>query len=129
MRQILGFVGLIIIAGLVWYAGYPDPDDPKNIGYVLWKVGPNPFENLDDASNALVADVHRDNLVIGKTEEQLRMRFGFLLSADKASPKLRRCLPTVEWASGKHVMFIRNSYDLIVFDKGVATGVGFLKEC
>ncbi|MEO5925688.1 MAG: hypothetical protein ABIR70_17840 [Bryobacteraceae bacterium] len=60
-RPVLGKTTAGILVGvslllLAWIRMYPDPRDPWNIRYVLWKSGLNPSMNLDDALDAMVGD-------------------------------------------------------------------------
>jgi hypothetical protein len=67
-------VGIFFVAMGIWFATYPSDDDPKSIQYTLWKMG---FHDLDQAHAVgdMVGDVHRDELVVGKTKEELRQIF------------------------------------------------------
>jgi NhaP-type Na+/H+ and K+/H+ antiporter len=68
------FVGLSIA---VWHLMYPSRSDPKNPRYVLWKVG---LYGMDPelAIAPMVGDAQRDALVVGKSKEELRRKFGYL---------------------------------------------------
>jgi hypothetical protein len=79
-----------VCCSLFHYGYYPDEGDPKNIKYVLWKHGLYKMD-LDLATEVMVGDPHRESLVIGKTEAQLKKRFGYLLTPDEASFYVRAC--------------------------------------
>jgi hypothetical protein len=118
------FVGAIAVIFAAWVATYPSPGDPKSIQYVLWKAG---LYNLppDLATGAMVGDVNRDELVAGKTEEQLRRRFDLLAPAE-ATPYYRAC-DTGPFRKNRRVMFIKNSGWLIEFDRDKATDLVLCK--
>lgn len=78
--SLLAFVG-------AWQAEYPQ-GEAKNLRYILWKRGLFPMD-LDRAAYTMIGDAERNKLVIGKTEEQLRKRFGYLLAPDQSPPYLR----------------------------------------
>ncbi len=76
----------------------------------------------------MIGDPDRDKLVIGKTPDQLRDRFGYLTELAQASPYLRNCYLSSGW-SGKTVMFIRKSPWMVVFDNGHASELVLIKGC
>lgn len=92
----------LILAG--WASMYP-AGDPKNIRYVLWKVGLCKMD-LDLAASTMVGDAARDKLIVGKTDIELRHKFGYLLPRAAASLYLKTC--SEPWKERK-VLFIRNS--------------------
>jgi hypothetical protein len=113
-----------VIAG--WLAMYPS-GDPKNIRYVLWKR--DLFDmNLDVATQTMVGDAARDQLVIGKTKDELRQKFKYLETASETTEYLRACYNGSNWKD-KHVLFIKNSAWMIVFDGQKATNLVLVKGC
>jgi hypothetical protein len=107
------------------YPGY----DPKNIHYVAWKWGLVPID-LDKALEIMVGDgvPSKFPLVIGKSEEDLKKRFGYLRTLDEAAPYYRFCYSTSFW-NGKNVKFLRTSNWMVVFEGGKATDLVLLKGC
>jgi hypothetical protein len=124
-----GLIALPLMAIAFWYATYPDPRDPKHPNYILWKVGLNPFENLDDATSAVLSDVHRREIVVGRTEEQLRETFGYLVAPDAAKTRLAECAAGVPWLHGRKARYVRASQMLVVFDGDIVTDVVNMKPC
>lgn len=131
LGSFLAFVG-------AWQAEYPD-GEPKNLKYILWKHGLYHMD-LDRAAYTMIGDAERNKLVIGQTEEQLRKRFGYLLTPDKAYPYLQRCIADTPpppglpyygpppW-KGKKLLLIRHEILLVVFEGGKATELWILKGC
>jgi hypothetical protein len=115
---VLSVLGLVTVFLVSYVLLYPSPD-PKNMRYVLWRAG---FHTMDPdtAVEIMVGDVHPEKIVLGKTREQLRGRFGYLSTLAQASPYLQDCYSS--WHSrGKEVLFIRTSQWMIVFDGDQAT--------
>jgi hypothetical protein len=125
-------VGLVALTGLVllvWTQTYPETSDPKNIRYVLWKWGIGQMD-VDLATGTMIGDGHRDRLVIGKTKEQLRERFGFLRPPSEVSPYLRSCYESSGWSGmGKEALFLRGSPWFVLFDGDRATHLVLIKGC
>jgi hypothetical protein len=111
-----------------WVGLYPDQGDPKNIHYVLWKWGLVPM----DAGFALGVMTH-DNaqpLVVGKSEEQLKKRFGYLLTLNQTTSYNRLCYFNSDWnGNGKTVKFLRDSNVTVVFKDDKATELVLVKGC
>jgi len=82
----LAFVALLasVAAPFAWRDLYPDSDDPKNIDYVLWKLGLNRNMNLDTAVRALMHD-NPSRQVAGLSRKELEKTFGYLRTFDSAS--------------------------------------------
>jgi len=114
---------MIILAIGAWYLTYPGAD-PKSLKYVMWKAGLYKMDP-DLAVSIMVGDNQRDKLVVGKTKEQLRNRFGELLPLSDVSQYYRDGY-NLYWA-GKDVLFIRNSPWMIVFDHDRATNLILMK--
>jgi hypothetical protein len=123
-------ISIIVVAVIVvffagWALTYPSSSDPKNVKYVLWKAGLYKV-SLDRATTAMIGDPNRDKLVVGKTKEQLRSKFGSLLSPVEASPYLRECYQTSDWKD-RDVLFIGRSPWMVVFDGDRATNLVLIK--
>jgi hypothetical protein len=114
------------LCGIAWGLTYPSESDPKNIKYVLWKAGLYRM-NPDVAVGTMIGDSNRDELVLGKTKEVLRKRFGYLLTLQDASPYLRSCYQQ-GW-DGNDVLFIRSSPWMIVFNGNRAAKLVLIKGC
>lgn len=123
---IITFVLMFMFAA-GWFLMYPSTGDPKNIEYVLWKAGLFRM-NPDKAVETMVGDADRDKLVIGKTEAELRNRFGFLSVPVDASQYVRVCYQNSSW-TGKRVLFIRSSAWMVVFDGDRASNLVLIKGC
>jgi hypothetical protein len=118
---------LLVAFVIGWILTYPDEGDPKNIKYVLWKIGIYGM-NLDTATGTMIGDGSREKLVVGKTRTQLRESFGYLLTPADASPNLRSCYRGFGWKD-RNVLFIRRSPWMVVFDGDKATELVLFKGC
>ena len=127
MRIVFVIFAVLLIYLVGWALMYPSSSDPKNIRYVLWKAGLSKM-NLDIAGGTMIGDPDRDKLVVGKTKEQLRDKFGLLLSPSDTSPYLRDCYQNSSWKDS-NVLFIRQSSWMIVFDDDKATNLVLIKGC
>ena len=107
-----------------WLALYPDPADPKSFAYTLWKAGYRPMD-LEDAIDAVIHDPDRDSVLIGKTEAELRVRFGIIgpLTADG-----RQCVVDTPWRDAKLLM-LRDSPMAVAFKNGRSYDHVMLKDC
>jgi hypothetical protein len=70
----------------------------------------------------------REKLVVGKTREQLRTRFGYLLRLADASQYLKGCYQK-SGLNDSEVLFIRRSPWMVVFDGDKATSLALIKGC
>jgi hypothetical protein len=126
MKTSTGVFAFLFVVIVAWVLVYPD-GDPKNIKYVCWKVGLYRM-NLDTAADTMIGDAHRERLVIGKTKEQLRNRFGYLLVPADASQYFRGCYQNSGWGN-KEALFIRQSPLMVVFDGDRAKELVLIKGC
>ena len=128
-RQML-ITGIVIVVVVTFFGGwvlmYPSTD-PHSIKYVLWKDDLYTM-NLEEATATMVGDSNRDKLVVGKRKDQLRDKFGSLLSPADASRYLRECYRNSEW-KGRDVLFIGQSSWMVVFDGDKATKLVLVKGC
>jgi hypothetical protein len=127
MRIAIITISFALILVIGWVLVYPSSGDPRNIKYVLWKVGLYQM-NLDVATGTMIGDPGRDKLVVGKTKAQIRDKFGLLLMPSEASQYLRGCYQSSPWKD-RDVLFIRNSSWMIVFDGDSATKLVLMKGC
>jgi hypothetical protein len=101
---------LSFCAFMAWIKIYPEDVDPKNIEYVLWTHGMNQNMNLDHALDGMTHDKWPERLVVGLSRQELKERFGYILSADEPHP--RGCYAWGSPASlgdGKATVFLRDS--------------------
>lgn len=110
--MILSIITLAVIA-VLWAGLYPDKYDPKNMHYVLWKWHLASID-LDRAVSVMHHDRWSERMILGKSEEALRTRFGYLLRPEDAAPCYRNAAQGLA-ATGDKVMFLRRSDYLIVF--------------
>ena len=89
------FVGVGVALSLavltVWMGTYPEPWDPKNIYFVLWKHGLNNNMNMDSALVAMSHDVWPVRRVEGLTKDQLKARFGYIRRLEEVTPYYQAC--------------------------------------
>lgn len=126
------YVSVTILAAMVivlggWVVLYPSANDSKNMRYVLWKAGLCSMD-IDVATGTMIGDIHRDKLVIGKTDQQLQRRFGLLMEPSGATQYLRDCYQQSPW-HGEEVRFIRHSSWMVVFRDHKATNLILIKGC
>jgi len=76
----------------------------------------------------MVGDIHRQNLVIGKTKSELIRKFGYVTSFDEASEYYRFCYNTSDY-KGTQMLFLRRSNWMVVMRNGRATDLVLLKGC
>jgi hypothetical protein len=127
-KTVGALVILMVAIAVIWNVTYPDQNDPKNMRYVLWKHGLMTM-NLDTATGVIEEDPEgKRDLIIGKTTQQIRDRFGYLLTPHQAGHTLEQCIRG-SWAEGKNPMYIRRSNLVVTFDGGVATNADILKPC
>jgi hypothetical protein len=114
-----------IFVAFLWTLAFQDNDDPKNIKYVLWKHHLNPWMNLDDAAYTVVHDSERDQLIVGRSANELRKRFGYMIVPATRSPYFQDCAADSPTHGPPHrhdgALYLRQT-DLIVFlNEGTAT--------
>jgi hypothetical protein len=125
------WIGVIVLIPCLflggWMVVYSGSDDPKNLHYLLWKQG---LVQMDPnrALETMVDDPNRDSLVIGKSEDELKVRFGYLRQPSEASTYLRYCLFNSPWY-GKTVKFLRDSNWMVVFKDGKVTDLVRAEGC
>ena len=85
----------------------PDPIEATSVRYWAWKHGLVKM-NLDRALNEMVNDPGRDSIVLGKTEAELRAKFGFTLPVEQASPYVQYCYKNSQYTKS-HVVMLRHS--------------------
>ncbi len=127
LRVVIFLLALLFACIGGWALMYPSSSNPKNIKYVLWKVGLYRV-NLEVATTAMIGDPGREKLVVGKTKAQLRGRFGRLVTLAEASPYLRGCYQNSFWKE-RDVMFIGQSPWMVVLDDDKATNLVLIKGC
>jgi hypothetical protein len=119
----------LVAIPLVWYGLYPEPYDPKNIGFVLWKHGLNPYENLGDA----LAAIRHGDLIdesVGHTEADLRVRWGYLTTPHQRGGTLEDCYNNTPSIKAKEkALFLRDSWYLATFTLGKVDDVVHMKPC
>jgi hypothetical protein len=120
-------LSLLFVVALTWTVTYPSEGDPKNIKYVLWKNGLYAL-NLDTATDTMIGDASREQLVVGKTKAQLQEKFGYLANPAEASPYLKACYQDSSWKN-RDALFIRKSSGMVIFDGDQATDLVLIKGC
>lgn len=127
-RALIVGLGSVLVILISWTLMYPSRNDPKNMKYVLWKVGIIRAEP-QGATDAMIGDEHREELVVGKKKTDIRNRFGSLLAPTQVSPYLRKCYQQSAWKNKADVLFIGQSSWMIIFDGERATNLVFIKGC
>ena len=75
----------------------------------------------------MIGDPHRNDVVIGKTKEQLASRFGFVSSTPR-NDYVKYCYDNSQYRA-KPVLFIRNSNWMVLMNDGMAEGLVLAKGC
>jgi hypothetical protein len=120
---------VVILAALVlglgtWMLWHSEEGDPKNVRYLLWRAGLYDMD-ADSAAFVMLRDGNRDELVVGKTKEQLKKRFHTLLSINEVSQYYRD--GSRRDGKDRDVLFIGHSPWMIVFDGDKATELILMK--
>jgi hypothetical protein len=126
----LGVIILLVVVVLGgWWALYPGPDEPKGMLYIGWRLG-LPTMDQDRALGTMVGDVHREGLVIGKSKDELRARFGYVTTLDEPSSEyVRFCYNNYDTYRGKDVLILRRSNWMVVMKDGRAEDLVLVKGC
>jgi hypothetical protein len=119
-------VAALIVVVVLWVGLYPDKYDPKNIQYVFWKWHLASID-LDRAVSTMHHDRWSERMIIGRSEESLTKRFGYLLPPEAAPPCFRTASLGVA-PTGEKALFLRKSDYLIIFRDGVAVNVVLLNQ-
>jgi hypothetical protein len=128
LRKVFGVSVVLIFLGVaLWEALFHGPNDTKDLRYQGWRLGIYPF-SLDQATSTMILDVHRDDLVIGKTRGELVKRFGYVISLDQASDYIKYCYSNSDYR-GKQVLFLRKSNWQVVMKNGRAEELVLVKGC
>ena len=114
---VLGVWGLLL---------YPDPNDPKNMRYVLWRDLGVPMD-LDRATYVFGSDGPHQYRLLGMTKDELRERFGYLTPVEKASSELQYCYRT--YRKGKDILYVRRSDIELMFEHDRVVEVTISKGC
>ena len=126
MALTLGFLRL-------WGAMYPDPGDPKNLAYVLWKHGLNSDMDLDTALATMTHDTWAVNRVTGLTPHELQKRFGFTKTYDQVDSYLQLCdTPAATGELDNHpighdVLYLRGDWWMVIMKNGRAANLVLCK--
>jgi len=120
-------VALIFLTAttIVWALAYPSENDPKNIKYVLSKRHLY-LMNLDRAMGAMVGDLGRDTLVVGKTKAQLQKALEYLKSLPDADAYMKGCYLESPWKD-QDVLVVRDGPWLVLFSGENAIGLQLCK--
>jgi|SRR6516164_3928264 hypothetical protein len=118
-------VALIFLTAATIALAYPSENDPKNIKYVLSKRHLY-LMNLDRAMGAMVGDLGRDTLVVGKTKAQLQKALEYLKSPPDADAYMKGCYLESPWKD-QDVLVVRDGPWLVLFSGENAIGLQLCK--
>ena len=76
----------------------------------------------------MIDDVHRGDLVIGKTKGELAQKFGYVTTLDEASQYIKYCYDNSDYR-GKQVLFLRRSNWQVVMKDARALEIVLVKGC
>lgn len=116
----------------LWIAMYPDPGDPKNLSYILWKHGLNNDMDLNAVLGTMTHDANSEKLVIGLTPSELQARFGFTKTYEQVSPDLQLCDTPNGTGDRNHptypnVLYLRGDNYMVVMKDGRAVDLVLCK--
>ena len=114
------------IAVEVWLFLIPNKYDAKNARYLGWRYG-LPTLSTEDALLTMAVDSHHDDLVIGKSRDELEKRFGFVTTLAETDDYNRACYR--EYHKGDQVLFLRKSRWMIVMQDNRAKEMIYVKGC
>ena len=117
---------LMFVFVIGWSLAYPSENDPKNIKYVFWKIGLCRMD-LDTALGTMIGDRKREKLVIGKTRDQLRAKFGYLLLPSEAGPYMQACYAESAWEKNATVLLLRRGPWMVKFEGDKAADLKLCK--
>jgi hypothetical protein len=101
---------IVAVAGVFLWR---DPSETTSMRYLAWKNGLVRMD-LDRALNEMVNDPGRDSLVLGKTELELRSKFGFTLQVDQASPYVQYCFKYSPYVKERVFMLRRSNWMVLM---------------
>lgn len=104
-----------------------DPTEATSVRYWAWKHGLVQMD-LDRALNEMVNDPGRDSIVVGKTEPELRAKFGFTLPVDQASSYVQYCYKNSPYTTS-HVFMLRHSNWMVLMRDGKAAQLLRVSGC
>lgn len=127
VRFLLMIVGALVISIGVWELLYHNAD-PKDLRYKGWKLGIYPMDP-DSALETMVGDVHRDDLVIGKTEAELIKKFGYVIPVSQADDGYYGSCYRTSGRPSQPALVLRNSIWMVLMKDGRAVDLVLLKGC
>lgn len=127
LRSIIAGTVLIFFALVGWESLYYGPYESKDLRYQCWRLGLYPLK-IDGALETMVVDPRRDTLVLGKTQEQLLSKFGYVSSVAEADNYVKYCYENSQYR-GETVLLLRKSHWMVVMTNGRASDLLFVKGC
>jgi hypothetical protein len=107
----------IVLVAIVFLR--PDPIEGTSVRYWAWKHGLVKMD-LDRALDEMVNDPGRDSTVLGKTETELRAKFGFTLPVEQASSYVQYCYKNSEYAKDQVVMLRHSNWMVLMRESKAA---------
>ena len=121
---------VIVLCGVVLLAVMflrRDPTEATSMRYWAWKHGLVQMD-LDRALDEMVNDPSRDSLVLGKTEPELRAKFGFTLPVEQASSYVQYCYKNSQYTKDQ-VFMLRHSNWMVLMQNGKAAKLLRVSGC
>jgi hypothetical protein len=120
-------VGVLILSVGVWELLYHNADK-KDLRYIGWKYGIYPLDP-DSALETMVGDVHREDLVLGKTEVELIKTFGYVTPISQADDGYYGFCYRTSGRPSQPALMLGNSNWMVLMKDGRAEGLVLLKGC
>src|SRR5271165_1487801 len=115
----------VVLVGMLF--NRPDAKEATSIHYWAWKHGLAKMD-LDRALNEMVNDPGRDSIVLGKTEPELRAKFGFTLPVEQASSYVQYCYKNSQYTKSQ-VFMLRHSNWMVLMRDGKAAKLLRVSGC
>ena len=113
---------VVVLCGVVFTAVMflrRGPTERTTVRYWAWKHGLVQMD-LDRAVDEMVNDPGRDGLVVGKTEPQLRAKFGFTLPVEQASLYVQYCYKNSQYTKDQVFMLRHSNWMVLMRDNKAA---------
>lgn len=98
-------------------------EDDKSLRYILWKKGVHPYPS-EIIRTALCADIHRNELIRGKTKEEIKQMFP---NAQEESVNDYQKRYESTDLKGKDYLWLDENHVVFFFENGLATEIGLMK--
>jgi len=114
-RIAIAGLSLAILGIIAWEAHFHGTTDPRDLQYIGWKIGIFPFDP-DRALGTMILDTHRDKIVLGKTEDELKAQFVYVRAVSADDAHYKDCFKYFGHSAGGRLLTLRDT-DWVVLMK------------